>query len=129
MFVRPITILSCGHSNTSTDHGLWMPGPCSTAVSSMPACVLVFETPLLGQGGEDAPSIRCSEGTFYGRGRGGWFNNRLFLTNTTPSAPSTVASQLSIDGAASPPRLRRGIIASPKSSSSRAEEGCPAQTQ
>jgi len=26
-----------------------------------------------------APSIRCSEGTFYGRGRGGWFNNRLFF--------------------------------------------------
>src|SRR5437660_4112828 len=34
-----------------------------------------------------------------------------FLTNTTPSAPPTVASQHSIDGAASPPRLRRGIIA------------------
>src|SRR5436853_3378455 len=31
-----------------------------------------------------------------------------FLTNTTPSAPATVASQHSIDGAASPPRLRRG---------------------
>ena len=27
------------------------------------------------------------------------------LTNTTPSAPSTVASQHSIDGAATPPRL------------------------
>src|SRR5438105_13939079 len=26
-----------------------------------------------------APSIRCSERTFYGRGRGGWFNNRLFF--------------------------------------------------
>jgi adenosylcobinamide-phosphate synthase len=31
------------------------------------------------------------------------------LTNTTPSAPSEVASQHSIDGAATPPRLRRGI--------------------
>src|SRR6266571_4191353 len=35
-----------------------------------------------------------------------------FLTNTTPSAPSTVASQHSIDGAASPPRLRRGVSCS-----------------
>src|SRR6266581_2772486 len=35
-----------------------------------------------------------------------------FLTNTTPSAPPTVASQHSIDGAASPPRLRRGILLS-----------------
>src|SRR5437660_12416374 len=33
-----------------------------------------------------------------------------FLTNTTPSAPSTVASQHSIDGAATPPRLRRGVV-------------------
>src|SRR5438552_1839224 len=37
------------------------------------------------------------------------------LTNTTPSAPSTVASHHSIDGAASPPRLRRGVrVTSPK---------------
>ena len=36
------------------------------------------------------------------------------LTNTTPSAPSTVASLHSIDGADTPPRLRRGIRVSPK---------------
>src|SRR5437870_11742023 len=40
--------------------------------------------PLLGQGGVAAPSIRCSEGTFYGRGRGGWFNNRLFFDQHHP---------------------------------------------
>src|SRR5437870_11200850 len=31
-----------------------------------------------------APSIECSEGTFYGRGRGGWFNNRLFFDQHHP---------------------------------------------
>src|SRR5437016_12688551 len=44
--------------------------------------------------------------------RTGWLVQQplISLTNTTPSAPSTVASQHSIDGAASPPRLRRGIL-------------------
>src|SRR5437899_4868488 len=44
--------------------------------------------------------------------RPGWLvQQRLIsLTNTTPSAPSTVASQHSIDGAATPPRLRRGVV-------------------
>src|SRR2546428_6697192 len=43
--------------------------------------------------------------------RTGWLVQQplISLTNTTPSAPSTVASQHSIDGAASPPRLRRGM--------------------
>src|SRR5437870_13670111 len=44
--------------------------------------------------------------------RTGWLVQQplISLTSTTPSAPSTVASQHSIDGAASPPRLRRGIL-------------------
>jgi hypothetical protein len=44
--------------------------------------------------------------------RTGWLVQQplISLTNTTPAAPSTVASQHSIDGAATPPRLRRGII-------------------
>ena len=42
--------------------------------------------------------------------RGGWFKQPLiFWTNTTPSAPSKVASQHFLDGAATPPQLRRGI--------------------
>jgi hypothetical protein len=57
-------------------------------------------TPLLSRGGESR------------RGSGGWGGdgqrNSLLLTNTTPAAPSAVASQSSIDGAATPPRLRRG---------------------
>src|SRR5207248_2740572 len=45
--------------------------------------------------------------------RPGWLVQQplISLTNTTPSAPSMVASQHSIDGAATPPRLRRGIFA------------------
>src|SRR5437588_9819977 len=48
--------------------------------------------------------------------RPGWLVQQplILSTNTTPSAPSTVASQHSIDGAASPPQLRRGVIVSPK---------------
>ena len=38
--------------------------------------------------------------------RGGWFKQPLiFWTNTTPSAPSKVASQHFLDGAATPPQL------------------------
>src|SRR5438105_3930177 len=71
--------------------------------------------PLLSRGGESR------------RGSGGWGGagqeNQL-LTNTTlkaaryracaprPSAPSTVASQHFIEGAATPPRLRRGVCVS-----------------
>src|SRR5947209_5072528 len=71
-------------------------------------------TPLLGQGGVAAPSISCSEGTLL-LARTGWLVQEplIFWTSTTPSAPSTVASQHSIDGAATPPRLRRGVILSP----------------
>ena len=45
------------------------------------------------------------------RNRTGWLVQRplISLTSTTPSAPSTVASRHSIDGAATPPRLRRGV--------------------
>ena len=51
----------------------------------------------------------CSR-SFERRGRGGWFKQPLiFWTNTTPSAPSKVASQHFLDGAATPPQLRRGI--------------------
>src|SRR5437870_8436063 len=61
------------------------------------------KAPLLSRGGESR------------RGSGGWGGagqeNQL-LTNTTPSAPSTVASQHFIEGAATPPRLRRGVCVS-----------------
>src|SRR5207253_8715429 len=48
--------------------------------------------------------------------RTGWLVQQplILLTSTTPSAPSTVASQHSIDGAATPPQLRRGVVVSPK---------------
>src|SRR5437016_9447912 len=57
--------------------------------------------------------------------RPGWLVQQplISLTNTTPSAPSTVASQHSIDGAATPPRLRRGIILRYNASTKNAKDG------
>src|SRR5207247_8407889 len=66
---------------------------------------LMTQPPLLAvvQGGERLITINSHL-------RGGWFKQPLiFWTNTTPSAPSKVASQHFLDGAATPPQLRRGI--------------------
>jgi NADH-quinone oxidoreductase subunit M len=66
--------------------------------------------PLLGKGGVAAPSAEISRRHLIWRGRGGSFKQPInFLTNTTPSAPSKEASRHFIDGAATPPQLRRGL--------------------
>ena len=53
----------------------------------------------------DAPS-RIALVPLKGADGGGWFKQPLiFWTNTTPSAPSKVASQHFLEGAASPPQL------------------------
>src|SRR2546425_12531588 len=68
------------------------------------------KTPLLGKGGVDAPSRKMPRRHLIWRGRGGSFKGTIFfLTNTTPAAPSKVASQHFLGGAATPPQLRRGI--------------------
>ena len=60
----------------------------------------------LKEGGVAAPSTKISRRHLIRRGRGGSFKG-IFLTNTTPSAPSKVASRhLLLDGAATPPLLR-----------------------
>src|SRR5438093_11184548 len=66
--------------------------------------------PLLGKGGVAAPSRKMVRRHLIGRGRGGSFNQQIiFLANTTPSAPSKVASRHFLDGAATPPQLWRGV--------------------
>jgi tetratricopeptide (TPR) repeat protein len=80
--------------------------------------------PLLGKGGVAAPSIKMVRRHLIWRGRGGSFR-KIFLTNTAsldgcalsglrelrpPSAPSEDASRHFLDGAATPPQLRRGIL-------------------
>jgi cobalt-zinc-cadmium efflux system outer membrane protein len=66
--------------------------------------------PLLGKGGVDAPIKKMARSFLSGRRRGGSFKQPLiYLTNTTPSAPSKVASQHFFDGAATPLQLRRGL--------------------
>ena len=66
--------------------------------------------PLLGKGGVAAPSIKMFRRHLIWRGRGGSFKQpKNFSTNTTPSAPSEVASQHLLDGASTPPQLRRGL--------------------
>src|SRR5437868_2960568 len=83
--------------------------------------------PLLSRGGVDATLRKCCEATFDGAdGVVLVQKNSRRLTNTTftaaryracaprPSALAKVASRLFPDRAASPPRLRRGIIVFPK---------------
>src|SRR5262245_26222518 len=66
--------------------------------------------PLLGKGGVAAQTKKMSRSLLSGRRRGGWFKHRvLVLTGTTPSAPSKEASRYFINGAATPPPLRRGL--------------------
>src|SRR5437762_8966757 len=62
--------------------------------------------PLLGEGGEAAPSRKISRRHLIRRGRGGSFKPPIiFLTNTTPSAPTKEASRHFLDGVTTPPRL------------------------
>jgi len=68
-------------------------------------------TPLLSPRSASATARSLNRGGESRRGSGGWggAGQKInLLTNTTPSAPSTVASQHFIDGAATPPQLRRG---------------------
>ncbi len=64
------------------------------------------------RGGRDINKNIAKPPLWSGRGGAGQQNKRSW-TNTTPSARHKVASQLFIDRASTPPRLRRGVFALP----------------
>jgi Carboxypeptidase regulatory-like domain/TonB dependent receptor-like, beta-barrel len=62
-----------------------------------------------------APSIKMTRRLICRRGRGGSFKQPLiFLTSTTPSAPFKGGFAAFLNGAATPPQLRRGVLAGAK---------------
>jgi len=73
-------------------------------------------TPLLEKGGVAAPSREMTRRLLFRRGRGGSFKRPLiFLNSTTPSAPFKGGFAAFLDGAATPPQLRRGVLLTTKS--------------
>src|SRR5437867_7716829 len=71
-------------------------------------------SPLLSRGGVAARIKKKPRSDLSPRRRGGVGQQpKIFLTNTTPSAPARWLRDIFIDVASTPPRLRRGVLVQP----------------
>src|SRR5262245_57070102 len=85
------------------------------AVKDDPAKPQLNRTPLLGEGGVDAPTKKMREASLSGADGVVRSSHRSSVVEpTAPSAPSKVASHQFLGVASTPPLPRRGVLLAPK---------------